>query len=255
MTNQRGLTEKTYDGIKRTYISVSSGRFVKRLGKEEKPTDKAVSRVLKKGPNEGKTVWEEFFEAFSGELIDIKLEDGKFGKVWEFYFDTSVDETEQSNIILKLPYSSGYAKNILYALPNCLLKTDMRLRGYCFKPENSTKEKMGISVYEIKGDNFEKVPPAFTKENPNGLPQMQQIDVDGEMKWTSTKQMQFLTTIVDTKIRPKLKGAEREAPKSTNTNDPMNVSNEQKIENFENDKSTNKDASTNAESESNELPF
>lgn len=184
-----------------TYVTMSRGEFVKRVKEETKASR---SRKLEKGVNQGSVVHEEFFNEFTGQLIGIKVEHHPdFGSSWAFKFDVTVAEPEF--LILKLPYSSGYSNNVLTRLPNINnFANDLTLKGYKFKPADKEKEIMGISMIEYIGDSPAKVTPFYTRETPNGIPEMKQIKVKGKDVWDDSERLEFLQKMVDRMIVPNL---------------------------------------------------
>jgi hypothetical protein len=60
---------------------------------------------------------------------------------------------------------------------------------------------------------------AYTKDEPNGLPQMKQIKVKGVMQWDDTEMMEFLENMVNTTILPKLKKADPVAVEGEETDE------------------------------------
>ena len=200
--SQRGLKKEEGSNVK--YLAMSNGQFVKRV---KGPTPASKPRKLEKGPNEGNTIHEEHFGEFTGQLISIKVEKHeKFGASWAFKFDVTIEEPEF--LILKLPYSSGYSNNILVRLPNIIdFKNDVTLRGYKFKPADKDKDIMGISISEWAGDAAVKVLPFYTKEEPNGIPEMKKVKVKGVEVWDDSDRLEFLEEMVNTMIVPKIGGA------------------------------------------------
>lgn len=79
-----------------------------------------------------------------------------------------------------------------------------------------TKEmKVSPSVKEVDGKNKSSLfvnqdgkalKHAFTRDNPNGMPDMEQVLVNGQNVWDDTKRLAFLQNMVDTTIMPKLVG-------------------------------------------------
>lgn len=178
------------------YITILNGKFCQRV-KED--TAGAIQRTNKLG----KTVWEKFYDSFTGKLVNIKTQDGAYGKQWMFYFKDKADV-----YILQLGYSNSFSKNIIKMLPNCDLTKEMRLSP-------SVKEVDGVkkSSIFINQDGV-AIKHAYTKDNPNGLPQMKQIVVKGNPTWDDTEQMIFLEEMVMTKIKPQLEGAPADAQES-----------------------------------------
>ena len=236
--NRRGVSEGSSSNT--IYLTMSRGSFVKRV---KEPTEKSIERALEKGENAGKIVHEEHFSEFVGFLEEINVEDSdKFGKSWAFKFDISQEEETPEKAILKLPYSSGYANNILTRLPNIDYTDDIKLSGYKFKPADSDKERIGISVAQWdKTDKLNKVFPAYTKDNPNGCPPMVQLTVKGQKVWDDTEKLEFLLNMVETTIKPQLKGSSEPSYSAVE-----NQSNKQREQTFE---------SEGKREESDDLPF
>lgn len=144
----------------------------------------------------GKVVNEMLYDSFTGMLVGIKVTDGNYGKQWNFSFK---DKGEVYT--LQLGYSNSYAKNILKMLPNIDLTKEMKVSPV-MKEENGVKKS---SLFINQDGN--PVKHAFTKDNPNGLPQMTEVTVKGEKIWDDTDQIAFLYDMVMKNIVPKLSGA------------------------------------------------
>lgn len=220
--SQRGTKNNEGSNIK--YLAMSDGKFVQRVAKpmtgeemaeymKTNEVEKNVfSRELKKGVNTGKSVLEKRFDQFTGQLIKIEVENhDQFGMSWAFKFDVTVDQPEF--IILKLPYSSGYSNNILTRLPNVKsFDNDVTLKGYKFTPSGEAKERMGISMFEVIGENESKITPFYTRENPNGIPQMVEKTISGKKVWDDSDRLEFLHNMVNETISPKLSDQPAPAP-------------------------------------------
>jgi hypothetical protein len=171
------------------YISIVGGRFCIRV---QEGSEGAISRVNKLG----KTVWEKYYDNFTGKLVGIKTTDGTYGKQWVFSFQ---DAGEVYN--LQLGYNNSFAKNIIKMLPNADLTKEMKVQPQTKVDDKGVKKS---SVF-INQDGV-SLKHAYTKDNPNGLPQMKQVLVKGSLIWDDTDQMVFLENMVKKDIIPKLKG-------------------------------------------------
>jgi hypothetical protein len=193
----RGVKSNDSDG-KRIYLTLMDGKFVQRV-KEKTKTSR--ERALTKGDNEGKIVHEETFTEICGAFISAKVETSsnpKYGKSWDFVFDCSTED-EEIEVHFKVPYSSGYANNILFKLPNIDLSQDVSLNSYAFNDPDTKKRIVGVSVRQ--GVNFDyKVPNAYSKDEPNGLPNMEKVKVKGVDVWDDTKRLEFLEEMVSEKF-------------------------------------------------------
>ena len=175
-----------YDGSK--YFNIIGGKFTQRVAEG---TPDAVNRINK----EGKSVWELQHDSFTGKLVDIKTQDGAYGKNWLFCFR---DKEDTYN--LQLGYSNGYSVALLKMLPNIDVTKEFKV-----SPKSETVDgKIQTSLF-INQDG-KPIKHAYTKAEPNGLPQWEQITVKGQQVWDSTKQLVFLENMVNSTILPKLGG-------------------------------------------------
>lgn len=176
------------------FINIYKGKFSQRV---QEGTPGAQSRILEKGKNAGNPVFEKFYDSFTGKLVDIKMQDGEYGKSWIFSFK---DQGEVYN--LQLSYSNSFATALLKMLPNVDLSQE-------FKVSPSTKEVDGKNKSSLFiNQNGVPVKHAYTRENPNGMPDMEQVTVKGQLVWDDTKRLEFLYDMVATQIIPKLEGTE-----------------------------------------------
>jgi len=81
--------------------------------------------------------------------------------------------------------------------------------------------KVSPSVKEVDGKNKSSLfinqdgkalKHAFTRDNPNGMPDMEQVTVNGSQVWDDTKRLVFLQNMVDTTILPKLTEIQTQTP-------------------------------------------
>ena len=168
------------------YITILGGKFCQRVSED---TAGAVQRTNKLG----KVVWEKFYDSFTGKLVNIRTTDGAYGKSWMFDFQ---DQKEIYH--LQLSYSNSFATAFLKMLPNVNLEKEMKV-----SPSVKEVDGKNRSSLFINQDNV-AIKHAFTKDNPNGMPDMKQVKVKGNLVWDDTDRMAFLYDMVQTKILPKL---------------------------------------------------
>jgi hypothetical protein len=168
------------------YITIIGGKFTVRV---QEGTPGAVSRVNKLG----KTVHELKYDSFVGKLVNIRTRDGEYGKTWEFDFKDS-----EEVYTLQLPYSNSFSKGILKILPNVDLTKEMKVQPSQKEEDGKTKSSIFISQ---DGTTLKH---KYTKDNPNGMPPMEQVTIKGQVQWDDTKQLEFLQEMVERDILPKL---------------------------------------------------
>ena len=172
------------------FITILGGKFCQRV---PEGTAGAVQRTNKLG----KVVWEKFYESFTGKLVGIKVQDGTYGKTWNFAFQ---DKGEVYT--LQLSYSNSFATAFLKMLPNIDLTKEMKVSPSTKEVDGKNKSSLFVN------QDGKPLKHAYTRENPNGMPDMEQVTVKGEKVWDDTKRIAFLYNMVQTQIVPKLSKAE-----------------------------------------------
>lgn len=179
---------------KAVYLSIGDGKITKRV---KQPTTTSVTRQTK----EGKIIHEEVYDAVSGRITDIRVQDHPtYGKFWNVVLQDGEDQ-----YILQMNYSGGYASAFLKTLPNADLSQPVRIVP-SLKMEGDKKK---VTMFINQGGNALKH--AYTKDNPNGLPKLAKVKIKGKETWDDSDMMEFLENMVNTTILPKLKAASKPA--------------------------------------------
>lgn len=168
------------------YITILEGKFCVRV---PQGTEGATARVNKIG----NTVYEKYYDSFTGTLVGIRTQDSSYGKNWIFDFQDGGDVYH-----LQLSYSNSFAKNILKILPNVDLTKEMKVQPAQKVEDGKKKSSLFISQDGVTLKH------AYTKENPNGLPPMEQVTVKGALQWDDTAQVDWLKAMVEQHIIPNL---------------------------------------------------
>lgn len=170
------------------FITILNGKFCQRVSEND---DGAIQRTNKLG----KVVWEKFYDSFTGKLVNIKTQDGSYGKSWVFSFR---DKAEVYH--LQLSYSNSFATAFLKMLPNIDLTKEMKVSPSVKEVDGKNKSSLFIN------QDGNTIKHAYTKDVPNGLPPMEEITIKGQKMWDDTKRLEFLQNMVTTQIVPKLEG-------------------------------------------------
>jgi len=171
------------------FITILGGKFCQRVAEG---TAGAVQRTNKLG----KVVWEKLYDSFTAKLINIRTQDGAYGKSWLFDFKDSKEVYH-----LQLSYSNSFATAFLKMLPNIDVSKEMKLSPSVKEVDGKNKSSLFVNQDGVA------IKHAFTRENPNGMPDMVQVTVKGVQVWDDTARLEFLNNIVMTQILPKLEGA------------------------------------------------
>lgn len=168
------------------WITIYNGKFSQKV---QENVAGAVQRTNKLG----KTVHEKFYDSFTGKLVNIRTQDGSYGRNWIFDFR---DNGEVFH--LNLGYSNSFATAFLKMLPNIDVTKEMQVSPSVKEVDGKNRS----SLFVKQGDNWIKS--AYTKENPNGMPDLKQVKIKGQLAWDDTERMEFLEAMVNEEILPKL---------------------------------------------------
>lgn len=170
-----GLNKSENAGM--IYLGVANGKLVQEV-KEKQPD--SVERVNKVG----RTVHEVFYKDLTGVITKITTKENDYGKQWQIVFEDGDDK-----YMVQMPYSGRYSSSFLKALPNVAQGVPVRFMPWEMTDKNNASKKVtGVTLYQ----NEAKVPSAYTKEDPNGLPEMEQVKIKGKTTWDDSAMMEFL---------------------------------------------------------------
>ena len=173
-----------------TYLQIVGDKVCRRVSKD---TESAAMRINKNNEE----VYELQYDFVRGKIESIETKEGKHGKQWLIaLFDG------EEHFTLQLPYSGSMSKAFLMAFLNIDLAQSVKLSP-SVKEINGKKKSTLFVNQNDKGIKW-----AFTKDNPNGLPPMEQISYKGVLQWDDSKQLIFL----EQKLREKCKAYKNAAP-------------------------------------------
>lgn len=209
---QRGAQHTNEKPIK--YFSFSRGQFTRRV---DENTKGAISRKLEMGPNEGKTIYEVKVDQITGQLIDCKIKNGNYGKEFQLIFDVTEDEHSPEFYALDFKFNSS-GKTLLKRLPNIDLSQDLALVCYTIddvKKKGEPVKNYYAVPYQGEISKAGKVQPAYTRETPNGFPELKQIKVKGKNTWDDSDQLEFMENLIDSTNWPGMPGEAPSEPTPT----------------------------------------
>ena len=187
-------------GGSRKFATIADGRIV--LSHQNPIEGVTESRTNKNG----KLVHEQKFTSFSGKLISIASKDTNFGMLWE----VTMRDGEET-VVISWNYSSRYTNNFFRALPNVDLSLDVELAPWSMQDKTDPKKKVtGLTMYQTINGARTKVPFFYSKETPNGLPEMKKIEKKKAGKviveWDDSEQMEFFEKYLTERVLPILAG-------------------------------------------------
>ena len=170
------------------FYNLTNGKICRAF---KSPTDKSVTR---ENANK-KIVHEEFYDYIDGYITDIQyLRENDYGKQWVI---TLEDDGQMQQ--LQFRYSSGYSSSFLKTLPNLDFGKKVKLIPKLIIEGDKKKTTLFVNQGDHALKHF------YTKDKPNGIPQLEQKKVKGKLIWDDSEIMAFLEAMVENDIRPKLK--------------------------------------------------
>lgn len=191
------------DQQKRIYYTLFGGKMSRKC---EPNAPNVVTRQNKKLV----TVHEQHFDTLEGKLTSVTTKDGGevHGMQWVITLNDGGEES-----VLQLKYSCRQSQSFLKRLPNVDLSEPIKIKTFA-QEEVKNGETIKVTVLFITqgqtSEGKDKTVPAFyTKNDPNGLPQMTFTEEKKAGKvtkvWSDTAMMDFLEDMVAKKIMPKIK--------------------------------------------------
>lgn len=194
-------------GLKRdnsaVYLSIFEGKIVQRV---KNPSETSRERINK----ENEKVYEEVYGSISGKIIGLSK------SIHEKYGTSLLVYIEDDKIYcLQFLFDGQYGVSFLKTLPNVDLSKPVELIPNQKEENGKTRQ----TIFVKQDGNALKF--AFTKENPNGLPDAKQVKYQGEMKWDFFDQTQFLhdTVFIQAKDFLQQKGYKHPEPEQEQEED------------------------------------
>lgn len=170
------------------FYSISNGKICRQYNS---PNSETIERVNKNG----KKVHEQFYDYIEGKIVDIGTKDSDYGRFWMVTL-----EDEEGRYVLQMPYSSGYSSAFLKMLPNVELSHKVKITPKLTIEGDKKKTSLFINQHGKALKHF------YTKDNPNGLPELQQKKVKGKIVYDDSDIMEFLEKMVVDEILPQING-------------------------------------------------
>jgi hypothetical protein len=167
-----GLTNS--QGGSKVFLSISNGKLVRSF---KEKTEGAVSRINKAG----REVYEMFYDSLEGTITGVGTKESDYGK-----FLVVQVESNGVNYQLEMNFSSGYSASFLKTLPNVKLSDRVQITP---KLTIEGDKKKSVCFLNQNGSGLKW---AFTRENPNGMPDLVKIKVKGKDTWDDSDRMEFL---------------------------------------------------------------
>jgi hypothetical protein len=177
---------------KKIYFNVYKGKIAQRV---DGNAEGCVERTL----DSGKTIHEIYHDYVEGYIHDMEYKEHE----WNGKKIKSINFTIVNNGltgVLSIPYNSRMSGSFYVRMENIDFSKLVRFAPVIGNNDN---------VYLWIQNGGENVEPLYTKDNPNGLPQLKKVVVNGEETWDSTEQMKFFNDKIKNIILPAIEEAKK----------------------------------------------
>jgi hypothetical protein len=204
-------------GSQKTYLSISDGKIAQRV---IEGTDGAIKKTNKDGT---KIFFEKHYPAISGYLRGAAKRTTDWGDKLQL-------DIEDGGVMyaLEMPWSSRYSSGFFTCIPNIDVSKKIRFSPYMKVVNEGGKETKKTMLYLSYADSkgadgkSENIPWAFTKDAPNGLPEMVQIKVKGQMVWDDSSRQEFFENLMNNDLIPRIHAAQSGVKITTEKPAPIN---------------------------------
>jgi hypothetical protein len=179
-----GLNNSQSESV--VFLAIANGKIVRQF---KQATDKSTTRINKMG----REVHEEFYDSLTGILKDVTTKESEYGKFW-------VIKMESDGVLyqIEMNYSGGYAASFLKTIPNADFTKEFTITPKLTIEGDKKKSVLFVNQMQ-KGLKW-----FFTRDNPNGMPELAKIKVKGKDTWDDSDRMEFLENYVKSNILPKI---------------------------------------------------
>lgn len=174
-----------------TWISTFGGVFTTKANEGQEGAMKRTTKT-------GNVVWYHPHRAISGFITSVRKQE----KEWEGKKLVSLlitFEDDGKDYILTLPWKSNAASRFFICMENIDFKQKIR----CEIATYNDKQYLFFKY----NNNDTNIPAKYTKDNPNGKPEWEWVEIDGEKKPNRTKELAFFENILTTVVQPKIQKA------------------------------------------------
>lgn len=178
------------------YLSIADGKLVQQFKEAQEGTKERINK-------NARVVHEKFYDAIVGHLTGVIKRENDYGIFLEIGLHDGEDQYQIST-----QFSGRYSSSFLKALANVKLNEKVRIMPWSMVDKNdATKKVTGLTMYHNDGNNWVKLAPYYTKDDPKGLPQMVKVKLKGKETWDDSDMMDFLYNaagkIFESKPKPK----------------------------------------------------
>lgn len=174
-----GLKEGLATGVSGKFLAIREGKLVER---SEQGAPGAVARQKK----DGSTVYEIQHGSITGYLESVKVrEHEEYGKFLRIQL-----RVKKEKFIIEMNLDSGYASSFLATIPSADLEGLIQISPSYTEKDGKKQSSMFLQQDSGWLKRF------FTKDSPNGLPDLVKTKVKGKEVWDNSARLEFYEKMI-----------------------------------------------------------
>jgi len=143
-------------------------------------TEGAVKRELQGGKRKGQPTWELMHDYVAGQIDGGEINSNEYGKTIHLH----LKDSDGSKFIFQIPWNSSMRDQFSKRIPNIDVSKPLEINVF---PDQKTEKPVLLLKQESSN-----IPFAFTRENPNGLPEWKRVKKMGEETIDKSEYDEFL---------------------------------------------------------------
>lgn len=179
-------------GEAKTFLGINEGKITQRVKEGDSGAEPRVK-------TDGTIIYERRFGYITGLLTGISIKSTPYGTTEIKSFVLQLSDVGE-NYQLEINYDSAYAKSFLKSILNPEVDFSQNITLTPWYKVQNDKKKSAIYLSQ----NGKQIDWYFTKDNPNGLPELKEVTLKGKVTYDDYDQMQFFEKQISEKILPKL---------------------------------------------------
>jgi len=142
------------------------------------------------------------YDELQGTIVDVGYNVETFNGAETLKLNCTL-ESDGEKYKFSMPFEGSTTSTFLGFLKNVNLKQPLALKPTSEKITNAGGEERERQTILVQQDGtFMKQ--FYTKDNPNGLPPMKQVKINGKMIWDKTDMIEFFKDVIKNELRPSL---------------------------------------------------
>lgn len=191
-----------------SYIGINNGMFIESHNVTQETAGAEKIIITNPETQQESTKWVVKYRSLSGYITGIDYSEKEHqGKTFKQLVVMLYDPDEDETTLIQTGFNTAYAGNFICRLPMVDFSKEVKLTSYSSEREDKPgKFNNGISIRHREGLDWAKDPikSYYTKDNPNGSPQLSDKGIDGDIDVWKVMYSKFLKKYIEEEVPGKI---------------------------------------------------